>query len=355
MTGIDPSRLAEAAAWRARSSGQHMEDIPELAAWLAADPQNAAAWREVQETWAFLGDHAAAPEVIELRRQALEHAHAHAANRTRWARSRQFARTSRLAIAAMVGAIAIGAAILWQASGPDVYRTSVGERRVITLTDGSQIALDSRSEVSVRYTKHSRELVLTSGQARFDVAHDSERPFSVSAGGHKVIATGTAFNVDLLASRLLVTLIEGHVIVAPSSSLPPLAGTRLQEMPNRTVGTATNTPPSFALDAGDQLVLSPSASPSIVHVNVDRTTAWENGEVIFENDPLSAVVARINRYTQHRIVIDDTATAELRISGVFHTGDVEGFISTVVSYLPVRAQRTPDGTIRLLHRDRSGA
>jgi transmembrane sensor len=197
--------------------------------------------------------------------------------------------------------------------------------------------------------------VLTSGQARFDVAHDSERPFSVSAGGHKVIATGTAFNVDLLASRLLVTLIEGHVIVAPSSSLPPLAGTRLQEMPNRTVGTATNTPPSFALDAGDQLVLSPSASPSIVHVNVDRTTAWENGEVIFENDPLSAVVARINRYTQHRIVIDDTATAELRISGVFHTGDVEGFISTVVSYLPVRAQRTPDGTIRLLHRDRSGA
>jgi transmembrane sensor len=62
------------------------------------------------------------------------------------------------------------------------------------------------------------------------------------------------------------------------------------------------------------------------------------------------VVARINRYAPHPILIGDTETGELRISGVFHTGDIEGFVSTIVAYLPVRAQKETDGTTRLEHR-----
>ena len=56
-------------------------------------------------------------------------------------------------------------------------------------------------------------LHLLKGQARFDVAHDKSRPFSVVAGNQKVIATGTAFNIDMAGPKVLVTLIEGHVVV----------------------------------------------------------------------------------------------------------------------------------------------
>src|SRR5262249_39561314 len=98
------------------------------------------------------------------------------------------------------------------------------------------------------------------------------------------------------------------------------------------------------------VVFSPQAPPSIARVNVGRATAWENGEVVSENDSLGTVVARINRYTQHTVVIGDPQTGELRISGVFHTGDIEGFVSTIVEYLPVRAETETDGTIRLTHR-----
>ena len=333
MSDPEMSRLEEAAAWRVRVAEHDLQSCPELAAWLAADARNAVAWKQVQDRWSLFSEHATAPEVIELRFEAL--AHAHEAGRGRWVRSKRFAITHSLGMAAAILVVAVGGLLMWIPQS-DVYSTRAGERRVVTLADGSQIALDSRSEVRVRYSTHARELTLASGQARFDVAHDVERPFTVTAEGHEVIATGTSFNMDLFGPSLLVTLIEGHVIVAaaPGSAAPAT----IDEVPR------------INLDAGEQVVFSPRAPPSVARVNPGQATAWENGEVVFENDTLSTVVARINRYARHGVVIADTQTAQLRISGVFHTGDIDGFVSTIATYLPVRANKTVDGTTHLAHR-----
>jgi transmembrane sensor len=339
MSGIESSdveigRLEEAAAWRVRLAEQDLESSAELCEWLAADERNFSAWRQVQDRWSLFAEHATAPEVINLRRQAL--AHAHEAGRGRWVRSKRFAVAHSLGIAAGILVATVGALFLWMQQ-PDVYSTRAGERRVVTLADGSQIALDSRSEVRVRYSAHARELTLAKGQARFDVAHDVERPFTVTAADHKVIATGTAFNMDLFGPSLLVTLIEGHVIIASVSANTEPAQTD-------TVISPIN------LDAGEQVVFSPETPPSVARVNLGQATAWENGEIVFENDTLSTVVARINRYARHGVVIADTQTSQLRISGVFHTGDIDGFVSTIVAYLPVRADKSGDGTTHLAHR-----
>jgi transmembrane sensor len=331
MSGPEPSRLEEAAAWRVRLAEQDLDASPEFAAWLAADERNTDAWRQVQERWSIFTEQATAPEVIDLRCQAL--AHAHEASRGRWVRSKRFANAHRLGIAAMIVAVVAGGMLLWKRQ-PDVYSTRAGERRVVTLADGSQVALDSQSEVRVRYSQNARELQLARGQARFDVAHDVERPFSVTAGDHKVIALGTSFNMDLFGPSLLVTLIEGHVVVAS------------------TVGSSQieSVAPRIDLDAGEQVVFSPRSAPNVAHVNLGQTTAWENGEVVFANDTLGTVVARINRYARHGVVIADPETSQLRISGVFHTGDIDGFVSTIVAYLPVRADKSGDGTTHLARR-----
>jgi transmembrane sensor len=334
MSDIEMSRLEAAAAWRVRLAEQDMRSSLEFSAWLASDPRNPAAWMQVQDRWTVFSEHATAPEVIELRCEAL--AHAHEAGRGRWVRSKRFAITRSLGIAAAILVVAVGGLLMWTRQS-DVYSTRAGERRVVTLADGSQIALDSRSEVRVRFSPHARELTLASGQARFDVAHDVERPFTVTADGHEVIATGTSFNMDLFGPSLLVTLIEGHVSVAstPGSAEPARIDTDF---------------PRINLDAGEQVIFSPQAPPSVARVNLGQATAWENGEVVFENDTLSTVVARINRYARHGVVIADTQTSQLRISGVFHTGDIDGFVHTIVDYLPVRADKTGDGTTHLAHR-----
>ncbi len=331
MSESDTCRLTQAAAWRVRLAENNLEGCPELSAWLAEDPRNTEAWRRVQEDWALFTEHANSPELLELRSEAL--AHAHQAGQDRWVRSRRFAITVRLGIAAGIAMFAVAGLLVWLRQ-PDVYATRAGERRVVTLADGSQVALDSRSEVSVRYSAHARELTLIRGQARFDVTRDIERPFSVAADGHKVIALGTSFNIDLFGPSLLVTLIEGRVVVSSAPSLTKVDASV----------------PRITLDVGEQVVFSPKSHPSIARVNLGQATAWENGEVVSDNDTLATVVARMNRYAQHAITIGDAQTGELRISGVFHTGDVEGFVSTLVTYLPVRAEQEADGTTRLTHR-----
>jgi transmembrane sensor len=330
----ETSRLAQAAAWRVRLAENDLEGCPELSDWLNADAGNVAAWKQVQDDWALFEDHATSPEILELRSAAL--AHAHEAGRGRWVRSRRFASAHRLGIAAGILILAAGGLFAWMKQ-PDVYSTRPGERRIVTLADGSQIALDSRSEVRVAYSTHARELTLTKGQARFDVVHDFERPFSVTADGHEVIATGTSFNVDLFGPTLLVTLIAGRIVVAPT---PALSDPTKVEIPL----------PRITLDAGEQVVFAPKSPPSVARVNLGQTTAWENGEIVSENDSLTTVVARVNRYAQHAVVIGDSETADLRISGVFHTGDIDGFIGTIVAYLPVRADKDADGTTHLTHR-----
>ena len=334
-------RLEQAILWRMRLTELRTRSTEEFEVWLADDPRNEAAWSQVQSPWEVLGDHATSPEVIKLRGVALSYADNTGVG-WRFRAGEVLRRAAGLGVSAAVAAIAVGAWLFWQSSHFDVYQTRAGEHRMETLSDGSEITLDSNSEVRVRYSRHSRELVLTRGQALFNVAHDVLRPFSVAANRHDIVATGTSFNVDMLGPQLMVTLLEGHVIVMPHE------GDKDAVRPDVSRGVSADAAASrIDLDAGEQLVLAPSDIPSITRVNVDHAVAWEKGRLVFEDEPLASVVRRVGRYSSHPIVISDEETARLRISGVFHEGDVEGFVSTVVSYLPVRAEREEDGAVHL--------
>lgn len=354
---IDPERLQQAAAWRARLAESADLHAAEFSSWLAQDPRNREAWRCVQAPWDVLGQQATAPGVIQLRRAAL--AHAHDAVRSNAASPRRFRHPAMLAAAAVV-LLAAGAFLFWQQYRPDVLRTGFGERRVVTLSDGSQITLDSRSEVTVRYTADARSLTLVRGQARFDVAHDVTRPFSVIAEGQKVVATGTAFDVDLLGPQLLVTLLKGHVVVLRQSAatipwVPDAApagpgSATLAGTESRALSSAGDAMDRIYLDPGEQLVMSSRGAPRISHVDIERVTAWERGEIVFDDEPLAGVIERMNRYGPRHIIVGDERAGSLRISGVFHEGDIDGFVSTIAAYLSVKAHERPDGDVVLTYR-----
>jgi transmembrane sensor len=354
---FDSEPLEQAAAWRARLAESADLHAGEFSSWLAQDPRNREAWRRVQAPWEVLGQQATAPGVIRLRRAALVHAHDAMRSNLLW--PRRFRRPAMLAAAA-AGVLVAGAFLfLWQQYQPDVFRTGFGERRVVTLSDGSQITLDSRSEVRVRYTADSRSLTLVGGQAQFDVAHDVTRPFSVTAEGHKVVATGTAFDVDLLGPKLLVTLLKGHVVVLPQSAptvpwVPAAAPTgagsaTLAGAETLAASAAGDAMGRIYLDPGEQLVMSSGGTAQVSHVDIERVTAWERGEIVFDNEPLASVVQRMNRYGPRHIIVGDDRTGDLKISGVFHEGDVDGFVSTIAAYLSVIAHERPDGSVVLTY------
>jgi transmembrane sensor len=196
------------------------------------------------------------------------------------------------------------------------------------------MALDSRTVVQVRYERNARKLELLSGQARFDVAHDAARPFSVHAGGQTVVATGTAFNVDLLGPQVLVTLIKGHVVV-------------VQDRDARAVGAPATASDAVELEAGQQFAAGHERAPKVVAVSTDKATAWENGQIVVDDEPLAAVAERVSRYAAHPVVVRDERAGAMRLSGVFNVGDVPTFVDAVTRYLPVHAKTLPDGEIDL--------
>lgn len=330
-------RLAQATDWfvRLRADDANPEDLARFQRWVEESPDNAAAYARVRQSWTVVGDQASAPEIMLGRRDALEDARR--AARGRWESSRP--RWMRPVVAAAACAIllvasAVGAWLWWSGANAGVYITGVGERRTLTLADGSVVTLDARSRIHVKYRDTERLIDLDQGQARFDVAQDAARPFRVRAGRDTVLALGTQFNVELVADSLLVTLIEGRVAVLPET-------------------TSTQAEPAAQIDlsAGEGLqVRHDGQRIRLPKVDIARVTAWQNGKLFFDNEPLASAAERINRYAREQIQVDPSAR-DLTISGVFNAGDSRAFVEAVTAYFPVKAEQTPGDTVRLSARN----
>jgi len=335
---IAPVTKAEAAArWRLKiEADDAVAQSEDFLAWFA-EPLNQDAYERTSAAWGVFEDYLAAPELVRIRRDALDRAHIAPAQRHRFLR-----RPLVVAAAAMVVSTLIAAAIWQLTTAPDIYRTSIGERRVVSLEDGSHISLDSASRVEVRYTKSERELSLIQGRARFDVAHDIARPFTVAAGDETVIAVGTAFDVERLGKKTLVTLIEGTVIVKTATALELMG----KPMMDTVASVAKPKIKPITLLAGQELVAAHNVVPAIKPINLQVATAWETGRLVLNNEPLCEAVERVNRYTENPLEVDPSV-ASVRISGVFNAGDIAAFVDAVTSYFPVQATISSDKRVLL--------
>jgi transmembrane sensor len=100
---------------------------------------------------------------------------------------------------------------------------------------------------------------------------------------------------------------------------------------------------TFVLVPGQQLVTTPTGPPRIEVASLDRVNAWENGQLVFDDENLASVAERVSRYSVHPVKVEGRAALQ-KISGVFNTGDVSTFVDTVSHYLPVEALDEPDGS-----------
>eukprot|EP01042_Synura_sphagnicola_P012451 gene12451-15845_t len=93
--------------------------------------------------------------------------------------------------AAIAASIAGAAIVGFGVSMPQWFSTRKGEMRVVSLEDGSVISLNSATKLWIDFTQNRRLAYLLDGEALFDVAHDSRRPFVVTSGASRVLAAET--------------------------------------------------------------------------------------------------------------------------------------------------------------------
>lgn len=296
--------------------------------WLAADERHAQCFEQMVAVWQCTDAIAELPGFLSLRAKALtmmENARNHKERPSRsLARRHVFGALTAFALTAGVGA-------WYWAESPDVYATAVGERRIVRLDDGSSVSLDAASRMLVSFTDERRAVTLERGRAKFDVAKDPLRPFTVTAGSQSVVAVGTSFSVELLGNQLRVLLFEGQVAVVPRAVVKADIKVR------RPAPTTTQLLPGQGLVAN----LS-SGAAEVLPIEAERSLGWESGRVDFVDMPLADAVERINRYAASPIVIGDAAAGRHLVNGVFDAGDTDSFVKGVTSLYPLSARETSD-------------
>jgi len=94
------------------------------------------------------------------------------------------------------------------------FKTKSGERKKITLPDGSTVLLNAQSSLSIgkEFNETCREVVLK-GEAYFDVIHNKNKPFKVRTEEFNINVLGTAFNVKAYPDEISseATLIRGII------------------------------------------------------------------------------------------------------------------------------------------------
>jgi transmembrane sensor len=94
---------------------------------------------------------------------------------------------------------------------------------------------------------------------------------------------------------------------------------------------------------GQQAVLASAMPVSVDHVDLRKVEAWRYGQIILDGTALGDIVADLNRYGGPQIVLADPKLADIRVSGVFHTGRPDVFVEAVTTAFPVRvSEQTPD-------------
>ena len=324
----DPDSAA--ATWFARLQGDDVssQDRQDFQRWLDADARNAAAWDDVRGTWNDLSGLENDPAFAALRADALGAGDA---------RPRRFDRRRLGLAAASLVALAGGAAVgrrlfsgdkaAAPAADEPVFTTAVGERSTFRLADNSVVTLSTDSAVRVNHWGKERRLTLLRGQAFFQVAKDPTRPFIVAAGDKSVTAVGTAFDVRLEPGKLSVTLVEGRVRIAGASP----KGERKVEM-----------------NAGSRFVAAGSADWTIATVDTAKESAWLQGRLVFDSEPLSTVVAEMNRFSERKLSLADPALGATPVSGVFKTGQIDAFVAALKTYGLADVGRSDEKRVELV-------
>ncbi|MFT3814779.1 MAG: FecR domain-containing protein [Acidovorax sp.] len=298
----------EAVAWYARlCSGEATEaDHAAWKRWHEAHPDHQRAWRHFEALQAMLqrvpGPLAAATLQAGQR------------NRRRVLRG----------IAALVGSGAV-AGLSWRLANTEGglrawladYRTGPGEQRSITLADGSQLTLNTRTAVDVSLDAARRLVRLLEGEilvrtARLGGGRKDARPFLVQTPQGRIQALGTRFTVRSEGDRTVVGVLEDVVEV------------RAAQAPGQAV----------RLQAGQQAVFTRErveAPQPVEPVFAD----WAGGSLIVNGWRLEDVVRELARYRPGRLACDP-AVADIRVSGVFPIGDTDKALAVITRAFPVR-------------------
>ncbi len=156
----------------------------------------------------------------------------------------------------------------------------------VTLPDGTRVWLNAGTKLSYpgTFSGNLREVELN-GEAYFDIAKDSTRPFRVKlSAATMVVATGTHFNINNYDNEpfTAITLTEGKVSVITSSDTRELL-------------------------PGEQLQIGKENTTAIEGIDTLGVASWTKGYFSFQDQDIGAFMRKLERWYNIKVIFKTTS------------------------------------------------
>ncbi|MFM0098543.1 FecR family protein [Paraburkholderia nemoris] len=205
-----------------------------------------------------------------------------------------------------------GEHVPWRAWSADA-RTALGERRAMTLADGTHLTLNTDSAIDIRFSSTERRVHLIKGEIMIVTGHSERerRPFIVETAQGSLQPLGTRFAVRQQSALCRLDVFEGAVRINPFDA-PGLAP---------------------VVHAGQRARFTRDDISAVEPIS-ENDAAWTDGLIVASGMRLGDFVSEIDRYRAGYLSCDPSV-AGLRLSGTFPLADTDRVLDTLARTLPV--------------------
>lgn len=250
MTTNKEKLMGESESWLVKLSSPSLTDEQEkeFMEWLARSPAHQSAYLEAESNWQR--GKVLANESLKARSSSKRSPYVFSA-----------AASFILAIV-----LVFQSGLLDRQAYEESFVTAFGEQKQVLLNDGTELVLNTDTQVEVSFTRQSRIIHLRKGEAFFNVAKGPDWPFDVITDAGQVRVLGTQFSVREGATETIVTVVEGKVGVRKGGQ-----------------GPADSFEADVALERNQRVVVQiADSSDAVESVDAKAELAWTEKNSCFE-------------------------------------------------------------------------
>jgi len=196
------------------------------------------------------------------------------------------------------------------------YKTAAGQRRDITLADGTALTLNTASAVNVKFDQTQRRLTLLAGEIRVATAVDranTPRSFIIQSAEGSVRTLSATVNLRRDKGLTHVAVIEGMVEVCPADASQ-----------------------TQWVHAGEHCSFAPGAMNRVTAIK-GREDLWVQGLLHADNMRLADFLHELARYRSGQLLCAPSL-ASLRISGVYQLDDIDHILTFLQRRYPLKVR-----------------
>lgn len=217
----------------------------------------------------------------------------------------------------------------------------LGSKSKIVLPDGSEVILNSGSTLAYdikAFGKRERK-VFMEGEGYFTVARNPSRPFYVNTPAMVVKVKGTTFNIKAYPEERTeeAILISGSVEVFPRYTSSKKQIVELT-MPNQKIVFTKSEANSKLSETQQHMFEEKIVQAKLLGVQtvekVQNSVAWKDDMLIFDNEPFSALVTRIERWYNVNIQVNNPELEKARFTGKFDKETLDQVLKALTTLVP---------------------